>query len=89
MADDARIYDALMDLKQDMGEVKGGLKSNHEFIQAVSGKAARIKADLEAHKSQEGAHGVGIARKTLAAAGGVVIGTVALIEIAFKFWSRR
>ena len=89
MADEDRIYDALLDLKQDMGEVKGGLKSNHEFIQAVSGKADRIKADLDTHKAQDGAHGVGIARKTLAAAGGVVIGTVALIELAFKVWWRR
>ena len=89
MADDDRIYEALLEIKQDIGEVKGGLKASHEFIQAVSGKADKIRVELESHKQEDGAHGMDSARKTLATVGGVVIGAVALIEFAFKFLGRR
>lgn len=49
---------ALMSIKQDIGEVKAGVRANEGYTAAVSRKVDGVAAALEAHRSSGDAHGV-------------------------------
>lgn len=77
----AKIYEAIMGLKEDMGSVKQGVKNNQEFTTAVSKKADGIRADLDNHKADQGAHGADGERRVK----GTAIALAALIVGVAEF----
>lgn len=81
-----KIYEVLLDIKGGMGELRASVANGHEFTQAVSGKADKIRAELVEHTGDNGAHGRGSEQKALAKAAGLIVGCVALIEGVLYIW---
>lgn len=57
-ASNDQIYEALLEIKQDLGEVKAIASNAHEFASAVSRKADSIREELRAHSISEAVHGL-------------------------------
>ena len=53
-----QIYEALLEIKQDLGEVKAIASNAHEFAAAVSRKADTIREELRAHSISDAVHGL-------------------------------
>ena len=58
-----QIYQALLNIKEDVGEIRILAEKNDEHILHVSRKADAIRNELDAHRQDGNAHGAGGERR--------------------------
>lgn len=76
------IIKLIVEMKEDIGEVRAGVKNNTDFTAAVSKKADDIRVGLEAHKDSTDAHGLGSSTRTLGNMSAWIVAAVAAIDAA-------
>ena len=79
------LMSVLFGIKQDIGEVKAGVKANQDHTDAVAHKLADVNRSLDEHKSNtQDAHGTGAERRGRAGLSGAITGVIGGIIAAIS-----
>lgn len=77
-----KIYDFLLEMKGDIGEIKKGLESNESHTLHVSRKVDGVREALTEHAKDETAHGMGAERRGRGAVSALLISLVSATAAA-------